>query len=205
MIKEGKKRKNKLGGNSLSFESENTSRYYITIPKDRIGALIGPKGRVKKRLEESAGVKIVIDSASGDVEVVALPNAEDPFLAIKARDFVHAVARGFNPDAAFILLDDDIYFEIINLKLIVGDNANKLKRFRGRIIGREGRTRTVVEETTGTRISVYGYTVAIIGQYERLKVAKEAVYMLLGGAKHGTVYGYLEEKAQLFRLSSKVG
>jgi len=48
MIKEGKRRKNKLGGNSLSFESENTSRYYITIPKDRIGALIGPKGRVQK-------------------------------------------------------------------------------------------------------------------------------------------------------------
>lgn len=187
----------------MSFENTDTSRYYITIPKDRIGALIGPSGRVKKQIEKDAGVKIEIDSASGDVEVIALPTIEDPFLAIKARDFVHAVGRGFNPQVAFLLLDDDIYFELINLKLIVGDNANKIKRFRGRIIGREGRTRKVIQETTGTHISVYGYTVAIIGQYERLKVAKEAVYMLLGGAKHGTVYGFLEEKAQIFRMSSK--
>lgn len=189
--------------NSVSFENENTSRYYITIPKDRIGALIGPSGRVKKRLEETAGVEVNIDSASGDVEVVALPNAEDPFLAIKARDFVHAVGRGFNPHVAFALLQDDIYFEVINLKIIFGDNQNKIKRFRGRIIGREGRTRKVVEETTGTRIVVYGNTVAILGQYERLKAAKEAIYLLLDGAKHGTVYAYLEEKAQLFRMSQK--
>ena len=182
---------------------EHTSRYFITIPKDRIGVLIGPSGRIKNRLEETAGVELDIDSATGDIEIIALPNAEDPFLAIKARDFVHAVGRGFNPQIAFALLDEDIYFEIINLKIVIGDNPNKIKRFRGRIIGREGRTRKVVEETTGTRISVYGNTVAIIGQFERLRAAKEAIYMLLDGAKHGSVYAYLEEKAQLFRMSTK--
>jgi len=185
----------------LSYDE--VSRFYITIPRDRIGALIGPKGRVKKRLEESAEVDLEIDSESGDVIISAKPDIEDPFLAIKARDFVHAVGRGFNPTAAFSLLDEDIYLEIINMKVVVGDNPNKIQRFRGRIIGREGRTRKVIEETTGTKIVVYGNTVSIIGQFERLRVAREAIHLILDGSKHGTVYAFLEEKAQMFRMSSK--
>ena len=184
----------------MSFEER--SRYYITIPRDRIGALIGPSGRVKNRLEKNAEVDIEIDSGSGDVVIVAKPETTDPFLAIKARDFVHAVGRGFNPQVAFSLLEEDIYLEIINMKLVVGDNQNRIHRFRGRIIGREGRTRKVIEETTGTRIVVYGNTIAIIGPYERLRVAREAIHLLLDGAKHGTVYAFLEEKAQMFRYSA---
>jgi rRNA processing protein Krr1/Pno1 len=39
--------------------------------------------------------------------------------------------------------------------------------------------------------------------YERLRVTKEAIFMLLDGSRHGTVYGYLEEQAQFFRLDSQ--
>jgi len=184
-------------------EDDDVSRFFVTIPQNRIGALIGPKGRVKKRLEELAGVDIEIDSGSGDVCVSSTEETEDPFLVIKARDFVTAVGRGFNPETAFTLLDDDIYLEIINLKLVVGTNEKKIMRFRGRIIGREGRTRKVIEEATGTKISVFGHTVGIIGIYERLKVAREAIYLLLEGSKHGTVYAYLEEKAQMFRFDTR--
>ncbi|NHJ32697.1 MAG: RNA-processing protein, partial [Asgard group archaeon] len=86
---------------------------------------------------------------------------------------------------------------------VVGTNPNKLLRFRGRIIGKEGRTRKIIEETTGTRISVFGNTVGIIGPYERLKVARDAIHMLLEGSKHGTVYAFLEERAQMFKLSAR--
>jgi len=182
---------------------EDISRFLVTIPHNRIGALIGPEGSIKRRLEQEAGVELEIDSASGEVVISSKPNQEDPFLVFKARDFVQAVGRGFNPEVAFSLLDEDIYLEIINLKLIVGSNPNKLRRFRGRIIGQEGKTRRIIEETTGTRISVFGNTVGIIGPYERLCVARDAIQMLLGGSKHGTVYSFLEEKAQLFKLSAQ--
>ncbi|MHA1124123.1 MAG: KH domain-containing protein [Candidatus Heimdallarchaeota archaeon] len=184
-------------------EDDGVSRFYITIPQNRIGALIGPKGRIKKRIEEIAGVDLEIDSGSGDVCVSSTEETVDPFLVIKARDFVTAVGRGFNPETAFSLLEDDIYLEIINLKLVVGTNPSKIMRFRGRIIGREGRTRKVIEETTGTRISVFGNTVGIIGPYERLRVARDAIYLILEGSKHGTVYAFLEEKAQIMRFDTR--
>jgi ribosomal RNA assembly protein len=188
---------------NFTFEDDDVSRFIVTIPQIRIGALIGPGGRVKKRLEEMAGVDVDIDSASGEVIISSQPNISDPFLVIKARDFVHAVGRGFNPQVAFALLDEEMYLEIVNLKLIVGTNPNKLKRFRGRLIGREGRTRKIIEETTGTRLAVFGNTVGIIGPYERIRVARDAVYMLLEGSKHGTVYAFLEERAQMFKLSTR--
>ncbi|NHK29758.1 MAG: RNA-processing protein [Asgard group archaeon] len=187
----------------FTFEDDDVSRFIVTIPQIRIGALIGPSGRVKKRLEEMAGVDVEIDSASGEVIISSQPNIADPFLVIKARDFVHAVGRGFNPQIAFALLDEEMYLEIVNLKLVVGTNPNKLKRFRGRLIGREGRTRKIIEETTGTRIAIFGNTVGIIGPHERIRVARDAVYMLLEGSKHGTVYAFLEERAQMFKLSSR--
>lgn len=183
--------------------TEEVSKFVVTIPQNRIGALIGPSGRVKKRLENLAGVEIDIHSGSGEVIIASKPKQTDPFLVIKARDFVHAVGRGFNPQVAFALLDEEMYLEIINMKLIVGTNPNKLVRFRGRIIGKEGRTRRIIEETTGTRISVFGNTVGIIGPYERLKVARDAIHMILQGSKHGTVYAFLEERAQMFKLSAR--
>jgi len=183
--------------------TEEVSKFVVTIPQNRIGALIGPSGRVKKRLEDLAGVEIDIHSGSGEVIIASKPKMTDPFLVIKARDFVHAVGRGFNPQVAFALLAEEMYLEIINMKLIVGTNPNKLVRFRGRIIGKEGRTRKIIEETTGTRISVFGNTVGIIGPYERLKVARDAIHMILQGSKHGTVYAFLEERAQMFRLSAR--
>ncbi|HUT79640.1 MAG TPA: KH domain-containing protein [Candidatus Bathyarchaeia archaeon] len=186
-----------------NYPDMELSNFLVVIPQNRIGALIGPDGRIKQRLEELASVELDIDSKSGEVIISSKENMSDPFLAIKARDFVHAVGRGFNPEVAFILLEEDIYLEIVNLKTIIGVNPNKLDRFRGRIIGREGRTRQVIEETTGTKISVFGNTVGIIGQYERLRVAKDAIFMLLEGAKHGTVYAYLEEKAQMFRRDAQ--
>lgn len=183
--------------------TEDVSKFVVTIPQNRIGALIGPSGRVKRRLEDLAGVEIDIHSGSGEVIIESRPKMTDPFLVIKARDFVHAVGRGFNPQVAFALLDEEMYLEIINMKLIVGTNPNKLLRYRGRVIGKEGRTRKIIEETTGTRISVFGNTVGIIGPYERLKVARDAVHMILQGSKHGTVYAFLEERAQMFRLSAR--
>lgn len=187
----------------FTFEDKDVSRFIVTIPQNRIGALIGPEGRVKKRLEEMAGVDVKIDSESGEVIISSQPEISDPFLVIKARDFVHAVGRGFNPQVAFVLLNEEMYLEIVNLKLVIGTNPNRLMRFRGRLIGREGRTRKVIEETTGTKIAIFGNTVGIIGPFERIRVARDAIYMLLEGAKHGTVYAFLEERAQMFKLSSR--
>ena len=43
-------------------------------------------------------------------------------------------------------------------------------------------------------ISVYGKTVSLIGDMERIQIAKEAVQMILDGVRHKSVYAFLEKK-----------
>jgi ribosomal RNA assembly protein len=74
-----------------------------------------------------------------------------------------------------------------------------MKRLKGRIIGKEGKTRRIIEELTETNVSVYGHTVSIIGNMEQAEVAKEAIRMLIRGSLHQTVYRFLHRKRREFK------
>lgn len=171
----------------------------VRIPEDRIAVLIGSDGKVRKRVEEFTGLELDIDSETGDVEVVGDPG-DDPVLPLVTLDFVKAVGRGFNPDVAFRLFNDDVYLDVIDISNWVGKKKNHLERVKGRIIGSEGKTRRTLEEYTGARISIYGKTVAIIGDHVELQMAREAVEKLIDGAPHSAVYKWLDERLHEVRM-----
>ncbi|WP_320415975.1 KH domain-containing protein [Candidatus Nitrosotalea sp. TS] len=64
---------------------------------------------------------------------------------------------------------------------------------KGRIIGEGGRVRKNVEELSGATISVYGRTVAIIGEGKQLRSAVQAITALSNGSTHGKVYNDLQD------------
>jgi ribosomal RNA assembly protein len=75
-----------------------------------------------------------------------------------------------------------------------GKSEADIKRVKGRIIGMNGKTRTIIEELTDAHVAVYGHTVAIIGTMDQVQVAREAIEMLIKGNMHGTVYRFLHRK-----------
>jgi len=89
------------------------------------------------------------------------------------------------------LANENFDLGIIDLEEYVGTSTNAQDRVKGRIIGREGKSRLLIEELTETQISIYGNTVSIIGNIEALPAAKEAVIMLIKGSFHKTVWNYL--------------
>ncbi|PWR72252.1 KH domain-containing protein [Methanospirillum lacunae] len=160
------------------------------ITKERIGVLIGKKGITKREIEEKTKTVILVDSEEGLVSIEG--EEADGFL--RAVEVVKAIARGFSPERAFRLFEDeDLYLELMELSDIA-DTPAKLERIRGRIIGRDGKSRSQIEDLTNTEISVYGKTVAIIGMIERVKVAREAIEMLINGVSHESVYAFLDRK-----------
>ncbi|MBS7637352.1 RNA-processing protein [Candidatus Bathyarchaeota archaeon] len=165
---------------------------YINIPLDRVGILIGPKGKVKKRIERIFGVSLDIDSDSGSVEIALGPEAKDVSLLFTVQNIVKAIGRGFNPRKAERLAEEDHDLLIIDLSEYC-KTKNSIARVKGRIIGRKGQARALLEELTETMISVYGDTVSIIGRTDRLNIAREAILMLVKGAFHKTVWNYLYE------------
>lgn len=168
---------------------------FIRIPKERVGVLIGPDGRTKKSIEEKLSVELQIDGEEGDVNILMKENAADPSMLFKAKDVVTALGRGFSPEHAFRLIrDEEAVLDMLDLRAIFGKSEADIKRVKGRIIGMNGKTRTIIEELTDAHVAVYGHTVAIIGTMEQVQVAREAIEMLIKGSMHGTVYRFLHRK-----------
>jgi len=173
--------------------------FVVNMPEERVGVLIGEGGRVKREIERLLNVFLDIDSREGTVVInLAKPVEQggDPSSLFKARDVITAVARGFSPEKALKLVSDEYVLMVVDLTDYVGRNPNHLKRVKARIIGSEGRARRIVEENCHVDISVYGDTVSIIGRFEDVKAAEEAIISLVKGAPHGAVYKMVYDYAR---------
>lgn len=168
----------------------------VKVPQARVGVIIGKDGEVKKRIEKETKTKLTIDSKEGNVTIETTEGTNDPLAVWTAKDITIAIGRGFSPKKSFRLLDEDEAMEVIDLTDFVGRSENALKRVRGRIIGENGKARRTIEELTGANLSIYGRTVSIIGEFDQLAVAKEAIMMFIHGAQHGTVYRFLHRKGK---------
>jgi ribosomal RNA assembly protein len=173
---------------------------YVKIPKDRVGALVGPDGQVKRQIEKACMVKLKIDSESGDVTVIPTEEgSKDGMVGLNARDIVKAIARGFSPERAMRLVSEDMFLEVIDIRDFAGKDRKHIARVRARLIGTGGKTRNTIEEFSGAELEIYGNTVAIIADLLSMDAAKRAVEMLLEGSEHSAVYHFLEGKKRYLR------
>jgi len=164
-----------------------------TIPLDRLGVLIGKEGSTKNKIEHAFKAQIIIESENGIVDIVPASGSDDPTTILRARDVVVAIARGFSPERALKLTDDDIVLDIIDLRETFGRNERDIARLKGRVIGREGKIRRLIEEMTNAQVSVYGHTISMLGEFETVTAAREAIELLLKGKQHSTVYKLLRK------------
>jgi ribosomal RNA assembly protein len=173
----------------------------VRVPMERVAVLIGKGGETKKRLEEMCHVSLEIDGKDVNVRVRSTDAVEgDPF---KALNVIEAVARGFSPQRALRLLDEDSMLEIIDLRDFAGKSEDSLERIRGRIIGLHGKSRRVIEQLTHCHISVFGRTVAIIGVASEVALAKDAITKLATGSTHRSIYNSLQ-KARTKRKMERI-
>ena len=100
------------------------------VPKDRIAVLIGSKGVTAKSIRNASGCKeLNIDSESGEVEAIwGEAGTYDPVKAMKLPDVIKAIGRGMAPKAAIRLLEDNHFFEMVDLRNFVGKRSNQQRR-----------------------------------------------------------------------------
>lgn len=158
---------------------------FISIPEQRM-KLLKTNRKLVKRLEELGDVKIKL---AEDISI----ECEDPIRAICAKNVIKAFGRGFDFDDALYLLDDAYELCIIDAKDFAGKSPRRLEDLRGRVIGRDGKTKNIIEKLTDAKLSIYGKTISIIGKWDCVQFARQAICMLLEGRRHGTVYKFLEE------------
>ncbi|RLG52706.1 MAG: RNA-processing protein [Thermoproteota archaeon] len=166
----------------------------LRIPIDRVGALVGASGWAKRLIEKTLGVKLKIDSNTGDVKITCEDESSAAVAMWKAKRVIEAIGLGFNPKKALLLAGDEYTLSVIDLSEYA-PTKNSLIRIKGRIIGRKGKARENLERYTDTYISVYRDKIAIIGKIEDVKLAEKAIEMLIEGAEHSTVYKMLERES----------
>jgi ribosomal RNA assembly protein len=151
----------------------------VLVPRDRVKILRDQavNGRIKKELN----VKMSFEDNSISIEGEGIE-------LFQATLIVKSIGRGFSPENAFRLFNEDETFETIELNQF---NENRLKIVKSRLIGTNGKTWRMMESFSGCSISVYGKTVSMIGTYEQLNIAREAIQMIIRGSTHSKVYGFL--------------
>jgi ribosomal RNA assembly protein len=162
----------------------------VRIPDERVGVLIGEGGDTLAEIEDLTSTDITVED--GEVQVTG----EDPLQEMTAQQIAKAIGRGFNPDDALRLLEENAGLAVINIKDFTNTDSGK-ERLKGRVIGRDGEAKRHIENETNTELAVYGKTVSVLGPLRGVEIAKKAVEMLLDGSSHAAAYRYLEQnKAQ---------
>jgi ribosomal RNA assembly protein len=154
----------------------------IKIPEERIPVLIGHAGEIKKGIEKCTKTKISVNE-----EVLIEGDAID---VLMTENIIKAVGRGFSPEIAMKLADEEKYLLVIPLP----KDRKELKRLKSRLIGTKGKCRKNIELLTKTNLSVYGKTVSIIGRYDDVEKARMAIKKLISGMTHKSVYKFLESR-----------
>jgi len=160
----------------------------IKIPEDRVAVLIGKEGSTKKEIEKTFKIKLEIDS-----DGLVIMSSNDSLALWISEKVVKAIGRGFNPDIALLLKNDDYDFELVNIADFA-DSKNDLERLRGRVIGKSGSSKELIEKKTESYIVIYGKTVGIIGKQGMIEIVLKSVEMLLKGARHPTVFNYIDKE-----------
>ncbi|EXJ79026.1 pre-rRNA-processing protein PNO1 [Capronia epimyces CBS 606.96] len=168
----------------------------VPIPPHRMSPLKTNWPKIYPPLVEHLKLQVRMNIKSKAVELRTSKFTTDAGALQKGEDFVKAFTLGFDVDDAIALLRlDDLYietFEVKDVKTLQGDH---LGRAIGRIAGKDGKTKFAIENTTKTRVVLADSKIHILGGFQNIRIAREAVVSLILGAPPGKVYGNLRTVA----------
>jgi len=165
----------------------------IIVPPNRLAPLRENWMQIYEPIVTHLKLQVRMNIKRKAVEIRTSEHTQEAGALQKATDFVRAFVLGFAVNDAIALLRlDDLFidsFEIHDVKTLRGDN---LSRAIGRIVGKDGKTRFTIENTTRTRIVVADTHIHILGSFNNIKVARDSICSLILGSPPGKVYAKLQ-------------
>ncbi|KAG6868691.1 pre-rRNA-processing protein pno1 [Termitomyces sp. T159_Od127] len=172
----------------------------IPIPPHRMTPIKKDWINIFGPLTEILGLQVRMNVQRRCVEIRTSKETKDIGALQKGADFVKAYALGFDvKDAIALLRLDDLYldsFEIKDVKTLQGDH---LSRAIGRIAGQDGKTKFTIENASRTRIVLADTKIHIMGSFQNIKIARDAIVSLILGSPPGKVYAGLRTVSSRMR------
>ncbi|KAJ1605254.1 partner of Nob1 [Cryptosporidium canis] len=164
----------------------------VMVPENRMTPLKTQWINIVTPLVEHMGLHVRMNVKRRCVELKYGPDCTDIGSLQKGVDFIRAFLLGFElQDAIALLRLDDLYIESFEIKDVKRLNGAHLSRCIGRISGRDGKTKYAIENSTRTRIVMAGQKLHLMGAFQNIKLARDALCSLILGTPPGKVYNHL--------------
>ena len=164
----------------------------IPVPRHRYTPLKQNWDSILKTLVEHMKLQVRMNTKRRCIEIRTSAKTEDIGAIQKSADFLKAFMLGFEiQDSVAILRLDDLYLETFEIKDVKSLNGDHLSRCIGRICGEKGKTKYAIENATRSRIVVADSKIHILGCFNNIQFARDAVCSLILGSPPGKVYSKL--------------
>ncbi len=157
----------------------------IYYNKDELSNIIGKKGKKIKRIKKELGIEVKIN------ENLEIEKKKCKLNDFELQNIFDALAMGFDVDTALKLRNFNYDFCKIDLK---GLRESRRRVIKGRILGKEGKIKEVIEDNTDCKVKIFKNKIGVIGETENVEVAKRAIEMLIRGKSFHAVKRWLERE-----------
>jgi len=172
-------------GNKVEFRR-------IVVPQHRMTPLKNAWMSLYTPITEHLKLDMRMNLKTKKVEIKTTADTPNADMLQKAADFVHAYILGFEVrDAIALLRLDDLYVECFQIKDVKTLRGEHLSRAIGRLAGKSGKTKYTIENATKTRIVLADTRIHILGSFQNIRVARDAICSLIMGSPPGKVYSKL--------------
>ena len=176
-------KQNEKKGEKAMYRKVNVPSHRLSPLKEHWMALYTP---VTKQMKIDMRMNLKLKK----VELKTTDQTEDESALQKSADFIQAFVLGFEiQDAVALLRLDDLYLECFEVKDVKQTlRGEHMSRGIGRLAGKSGKTKYTIENATRTRIVIADQHIRILGSFQNIKVARNALCALIMGSPPGKVY-----------------
>lgn len=164
----------------------------IPVPQHRMTPLKAAWMQLYTPITDHLKLDMRMNLKTKKVEIKTSAATQNSDMLQKAADFVHAYLLGFEVrDAIALLRMDDLYVECFEVKDVKTLRGEHLSRCIGRLAGKSGKTKFTIENATRTRVVLADTRIHILGSFQNIRVARDAICSLILGSPPGKVYSKL--------------
>lgn len=153
--------------------------YFVKSPSDN---------DIIEEITDEYDVEIECNDRTGNAEI----KSENSMRAFDCKNVIKSYNLGFNIKDSMSLFSDNVEMRVINLKSL-SRNSKRLRQNKGRLIGRDGRTKEIIEELTDTKISISDNKVGVIGNIIDVDFCIGIIHKIMDGVDRDIVYRDMEK------------
>lgn len=120
-------------------------------------------------------IAISIDKRDREITIRTTEFTRDPFVIVKANDFIKLISRNVPVEEAEKIFQDEMFCEIIKINSLVSNKTIFEKR-RDRLIGKDDNFLKAIKMLSKCYILVYKNSVCVIGSYSGVRVANKFIF-----------------------------